>query len=356
MLFPQEDDGFTIQCDHCFAWNHIVCLGIGPSAVPDIYICPVCAPRPVDVPAAKEAQRQWREKAARLAADEYARELAARAREAAEAQAGAPGGPPPPPLALSPSVPATAGAAGSSPTTAVSPLIPAPAEKPVVKPRRKTGHNQHTAARDAREREAAALLLQQQQQADGSAPLMPAPSASTVNGAGLVGASTPAPTAPKRKSNALLRDILSSSTPAANPQQQQPQTPRPHPTSIDISVRAGGGSFSHAGSPAPSRSGTDDGLDDEGRLEAWMLEYVDVKECIIRDAKIRRALERVRERWVAEIPPPPPPPPKIEPPAPSVESEAKETVEAKAPEEAAAVDDSVRASVPLREDVLLLRR
>ena len=355
----QEDDGFTIQCDHCFAWNHIVCLGIAPSAVPDIYICPVCSPRPVDVPAAKEAQRQWREKAARLAADELERELAARAREAAAGIAGEGGVSDP--LATTPTVAesavAAAAAVASSAISVAPPAPLAPADKPPAK-KRKAGSNQHTAARDAREREAAALLLQQQQQqADGTAPnAVAGPSTSAAAGTTTspATASPAGPVSHKRKSNALLRDILSSSTPlAAGGPAQHPLTPRPHPTSIDISssrpgtlqsATAGGGvgSFSQAGSPAPSRSGTDDGLDDEGRLEAWMLEFVDVRECLVRDARVRRALERVRKRWVAEIPqasvaPPPSPPTPVAalpvtpvvasaPDLPSVAEEAKASV------------------------------
>lgn len=38
-----------------------------------------------------------------------------------------------------------------------------------------------------------------------------------------------------------------------------------------------------------------------------MLEFVDIKECVVRDGKVVKLLERVRQRWVEEIPPPLPP-------------------------------------------------
>ena len=38
-----DDDGFTIQCERCFAWQHGLCVNISPEAVPDIYVCPLCS-------------------------------------------------------------------------------------------------------------------------------------------------------------------------------------------------------------------------------------------------------------------------------------------------------------------------
>lgn len=37
-----DDDGFTIQCERCFAWLHGLCVDISPETVPDIYTCPLC--------------------------------------------------------------------------------------------------------------------------------------------------------------------------------------------------------------------------------------------------------------------------------------------------------------------------
>ncbi|KAI9240986.1 MAG: hypothetical protein BYD32DRAFT_364324, partial [Podila humilis] len=59
-----DDDGFTIQCEHCLVWQHAVCVGIVQSNVPDRYLCEQCSPRPVDRKRANEVQRR------RIAEDE----------------------------------------------------------------------------------------------------------------------------------------------------------------------------------------------------------------------------------------------------------------------------------------------
>lgn len=264
-------------------------MDIAPSAVPDIYFCPICSPREVNVPRAKEAQRLRREVAARAAIEEAERVRLAAVGASQQQQQQQRDTKVVDALATQA---AAAAAAGTSNPTTTAP--PAP-EKPPSKHRRKSGNNAPTANKD-----------QPQAGASGSTGNPNSTSAS---------AATPGPVSHKRKSNALLRDILSS-TSNGPPAAQNPETPRPHPTSIDVSSRNGnplafgvaaGGSGSHPGSPAPSRSGTDDGLDDEGRLEAWMLEYVDVKECVVRDGKVTKLLERARRRWAKEIPPPLPP-------------------------------------------------
>ena len=38
-----NDDGFTIQCERCFAWLHGRCVDILPDSVPQVYICPLCS-------------------------------------------------------------------------------------------------------------------------------------------------------------------------------------------------------------------------------------------------------------------------------------------------------------------------
>ncbi|KAF9979667.1 hypothetical protein BGZ65_006207 [Modicella reniformis] len=53
-----DDDGYTIQCERCFVWQHAVCVGIGQSNVPDKYLCELCSPRPVDRKRANEIQRK----------------------------------------------------------------------------------------------------------------------------------------------------------------------------------------------------------------------------------------------------------------------------------------------------------
>ncbi|KAI1293068.1 hypothetical protein EDD11_008515 [Mortierella claussenii] len=53
-----DDDGFTIQCERCFVWQHAVCVGIVQSNVPDKYLCELCSPRAVDRKRANEIQRR----------------------------------------------------------------------------------------------------------------------------------------------------------------------------------------------------------------------------------------------------------------------------------------------------------
>ncbi|WWC67466.1 uncharacterized protein I206_101374 [Kwoniella pini CBS 10737] len=66
-----EDDGFTIQCEGCGAWEHGMCFGyMDEASAPDQYFCELCKPRPFDAAAAKrmqiimqDSQRQAREAA-----------------------------------------------------------------------------------------------------------------------------------------------------------------------------------------------------------------------------------------------------------------------------------------------------
>lgn len=58
----EEDDGFTIQCDHCYRWQHAVCYGIeNINKVPEQYLCNACQPRKLDIKAAKLSQKRQRE-------------------------------------------------------------------------------------------------------------------------------------------------------------------------------------------------------------------------------------------------------------------------------------------------------
>lgn len=38
----EEDDGFTIQCEGCLAWQHARCVSIQRHAVPERYFCAKC--------------------------------------------------------------------------------------------------------------------------------------------------------------------------------------------------------------------------------------------------------------------------------------------------------------------------
>jgi hypothetical protein len=51
-----DDDGFTIQCERCFVWQHALCVGISQDNVPEEYLCERCSPRIVFVDQATQRQ------------------------------------------------------------------------------------------------------------------------------------------------------------------------------------------------------------------------------------------------------------------------------------------------------------
>lgn len=52
-----DDDGFTIQCDHCNRWQHAICYNIKDiETAPDDYLCNACEPRKLDVRRARRMQ------------------------------------------------------------------------------------------------------------------------------------------------------------------------------------------------------------------------------------------------------------------------------------------------------------
>lgn len=54
-----DDDGFTIQCDHCNRWQHAKCYNINNlDNVPDDYLCNSCQPRNLDIKRARRLQLQ----------------------------------------------------------------------------------------------------------------------------------------------------------------------------------------------------------------------------------------------------------------------------------------------------------
>lgn len=57
-----DDDGFTIQCDHCNRWQHAICYGIEiMNEVPEQYLCNACQPRKIDANAAYLRQKSQRD-------------------------------------------------------------------------------------------------------------------------------------------------------------------------------------------------------------------------------------------------------------------------------------------------------
>ncbi|CCF55778.1 hypothetical protein KAFR_0A03430 [Kazachstania africana CBS 2517] len=57
-----DDDGFTVQCEHCNRWQHAICYGIERvEDVPDLYLCNACNPRKLDIKHAKMIQKNRKE-------------------------------------------------------------------------------------------------------------------------------------------------------------------------------------------------------------------------------------------------------------------------------------------------------
>ncbi|KDR16326.1 Histone-lysine N-methyltransferase MLL5 [Zootermopsis nevadensis] len=57
----EHDDGYMICCDKCFVWQHVDCMGIDRSNIPDEYMCERCQPRRVDRQHARTLQLRKRE-------------------------------------------------------------------------------------------------------------------------------------------------------------------------------------------------------------------------------------------------------------------------------------------------------
>ncbi|XP_057318723.1 uncharacterized protein LOC130663489 isoform X2 [Microplitis mediator] len=57
----EHDDGYMICCDRCLVWQHVDCMGIDRSNIPDEYLCEVCRPRRVDRQRARTLQLRKRE-------------------------------------------------------------------------------------------------------------------------------------------------------------------------------------------------------------------------------------------------------------------------------------------------------
>ncbi|XP_071640254.1 uncharacterized protein Upset isoform X2 [Temnothorax longispinosus] len=57
----EHDDGYMICCDRCLVWQHVDCMGIDRSNIPDEYHCERCQPRRVDRQRARALQMRKRE-------------------------------------------------------------------------------------------------------------------------------------------------------------------------------------------------------------------------------------------------------------------------------------------------------
>merc|ERR1712159_378682 len=57
----EHDDGYKICCDNCSPWQHIECMGIKSSKVPEKYSCHKCSPRELDIEGARAIQAKKKE-------------------------------------------------------------------------------------------------------------------------------------------------------------------------------------------------------------------------------------------------------------------------------------------------------
>merc|ERR1712060_166670 len=51
-----HDDGFMVNCDNCFVWQHCACMGLHKLNLPEKYFCEMCSPRRVNYMLARDIQ------------------------------------------------------------------------------------------------------------------------------------------------------------------------------------------------------------------------------------------------------------------------------------------------------------
>ncbi|XP_013788744.1 histone-lysine N-methyltransferase 2E-like, partial [Limulus polyphemus] len=56
-----HDDEYMICCDKCCVWQHVDCMGLDRSNIPDTYLCEKCEPRKVNKQKAKALQARKKE-------------------------------------------------------------------------------------------------------------------------------------------------------------------------------------------------------------------------------------------------------------------------------------------------------
>jgi hypothetical protein len=57
----QHDDGYMIACDRCYVWQHVDCMGIDRTNIPEGYYCEICKPRWVQRSRARDLQARKKE-------------------------------------------------------------------------------------------------------------------------------------------------------------------------------------------------------------------------------------------------------------------------------------------------------
>ncbi|KAL1486119.1 hypothetical protein MTO96_031522 [Rhipicephalus appendiculatus] len=61
-----QDDEYMICCDQCLVWQHVDCMGLDRSHIPETYLCERCCPRRVDRQRARSLQTRKKHQMARL--------------------------------------------------------------------------------------------------------------------------------------------------------------------------------------------------------------------------------------------------------------------------------------------------
>ncbi|CAN8025174.1 unnamed protein product, partial [Ixodes persulcatus] len=60
-----HDDEYMICCDHCSVWQHVDCMGLDRSRIPETYLCERCHPRRVDRHRARTLQTRKKQQMSR---------------------------------------------------------------------------------------------------------------------------------------------------------------------------------------------------------------------------------------------------------------------------------------------------
>ncbi|XP_077545805.1 uncharacterized protein LOC144158644 isoform X3 [Haemaphysalis longicornis] len=82
-----QDDEYMICCDRCLVWQHVDCMGLDRSRIPETYLCERCCPRRVDRQRARSLQTRKKHQMARLLSRLESAAAAAAAEESGTATA-----------------------------------------------------------------------------------------------------------------------------------------------------------------------------------------------------------------------------------------------------------------------------
>lgn len=296
-LSLQDDDGFTIQCDMCYAWEHAVCMGIREGDVPEEYLCELCSPRPVDVPRARQKQRQRIILEAQKRREE---EAAGRNGGGGVSGTGAAGRGITVPQTVESRGVSHLGGQGMSGGGRLDDLSGAGGASShhssghlnIAGGGASSGHHHHhqqsmTPAGSSKSRKKTV----------GPAGATSSHHQSVSAGAGAGGSSgqTPSTGAKPRRGGG---GSLPPSTPSASSNVHSLMVDIP-PNNMSYSTPSGGGGSARGGGGG---GGAGDSEDEDLRLEAWTLEYTPVKESIVRCPRVKQVIQAVLDEYGAEKP------------------------------------------------------